>query len=40
MSQPDQGKMKDDAFIKGPDGYRIEIVEPARLKKLGTVQSR
>ena len=32
---PDQGKMKDVAFIKDPDGYWIEIVEPARLKALG-----
>ena len=31
----DQGKMKDVAFIKDPDGYWIEIVEPARLKGLG-----
>ena len=27
--------MKDVAFIKDPDGYWIEIVEPARLKGLG-----
>jgi lactoylglutathione lyase len=32
---PEQGKMKDVAFIKDPDGYWIEIVEPARLKALG-----
>jgi lactoylglutathione lyase len=36
VKRPDQGKMKDVAFIKDPDGYWIEIVEPARLKKLGT----
>jgi catechol 2,3-dioxygenase-like lactoylglutathione lyase family enzyme len=30
-----QGKMKDVAFIKDPDGYWIEIVEPMRLKSLG-----
>jgi len=28
--------VKDVAFIKDPDGYWIEIVEPARLKNLGT----
>lgn len=36
VKRPDQGKMKDVAFIKDPDGYWIEIVEPARLKALGT----
>lgn len=35
VKRPDQGKMKDVAFIKDPDGYWIEIVEPARLQKLG-----
>ena len=35
VKRPDQGKMKDVAFIKEPDGYWIEIVEPARLKGLG-----
>ena len=35
VKRPDQGKMKDVAFIKDPDGYWIEIVEPARLKNLG-----
>jgi len=35
VKRPDQGKMKDVAFIKDPDGYWIEIVEPARLKALG-----
>ena len=35
VKRPDQGKMKDVAFIKDPDGYWIEIVEPARLKELG-----
>lgn len=34
VKRPDQGKMKDIAFIKDPDGYWIEIVEPARLKQL------
>ena len=36
VKRPEQGKMKDVAFIKDPDGYWIEIVEPGRLKKLGT----
>ena len=35
VKRPEDGKMKDVAFIKDPDGYWIEIVEPARLKKLG-----
>lgn len=35
VKRPEQGKMKDVAFIKDPDGYWIEIVEPARLKNLG-----
>jgi lactoylglutathione lyase len=36
VKRPDQGKMKDVAFIKDADGYWIEIVEPKRLKALGT----
>lgn len=35
VKRPEQGKMKDVAFIKDPDGYWIEIVEPARLIQLG-----
>ena len=35
VKRPEQGKMKDVAFIKDPDGYWIEIVEPERLKNLG-----
>ena len=35
VKRPEQGKMKDVVFIKDPDGYWIEIVEPARLKTLG-----
>jgi len=27
--------MKDVAFVRDPDGYWIEIIEPARLKALG-----
>ena len=35
VKRPEQGKMRDVAFIKDPDGYWIEIVKPARLKNLG-----
>ena len=35
VKRPDQGKMKNVAFIKDPDGYWIEIVEPGRLQALG-----
>ncbi|QJQ93858.1 MULTISPECIES: lactoylglutathione lyase [Halomonadaceae] len=35
VKRPDQGKMKDVAFVKDIDGYWIEIVEPTRLAKLG-----
>ena len=35
VKRPEQGKMRDVAFIKDPDGYWIEIVEPGRLKHLG-----
>ncbi len=35
VKRPEQGKMRDVAFIKDPDGYWIEIVEPRRLKQLG-----
>ncbi|HWH72934.1 MAG TPA: lactoylglutathione lyase [Methylibium sp.] len=35
VKRPEQGKMRDVAFIKDPDGYWIEIVEAARLKNLG-----
>ncbi|MBC7443952.1 MAG: lactoylglutathione lyase [Polaromonas sp.] len=36
VKRADQGKMKDVAFIKDPDGYWIEILEPARLQALGS----
>lgn len=36
VKRPEQGKMKDVAFIKDPDGYWIEIVQPDLLGKLGT----
>jgi lactoylglutathione lyase len=35
VKRPEQGKMKDVAFIKDTDGYWIEIVEPARTGALG-----
>ena len=35
VKRPEQGKLRDVAFIKDPDGYWIEIVEPARLTQLG-----
>ena len=35
VKRPDQGKMPDVAFVKDPDGYWIEIIEPARLGNLG-----
>ena len=35
VKRPDQGRMRDVAFIKDPDGYWIEIVEPGRLTNLG-----
>jgi lactoylglutathione lyase len=37
VKRPDQGKMKDVAFVKDPDGYWIEIVQASRLKQLGGV---
>ena len=37
VKRADQGKMKDVAFIKDPDGYWIEILESARLQNLGRV---
>ncbi|WP_407826359.1 lactoylglutathione lyase [Spiribacter onubensis] len=35
VKRPEQGRLPDVAFIRDPDGYWIEIVEPARLKQLG-----
>jgi lactoylglutathione lyase len=35
VKRTDQGKMKDIAFIRDPDGYWIEILESARLKNFG-----
>lgn len=35
VKRPDQGKMKNVAFIKDPDGYWIEIVQADLLSNLG-----
>ncbi len=35
VKRPEQGKMRDVAFVKDPDGYWIEIIEAARLGRLG-----
>ncbi|HSV70196.1 MAG TPA: lactoylglutathione lyase [Methylibium sp.] len=35
VKRPEQGRLRDVAFIKDPDGYWIEIVEAARLQGLG-----
>jgi lactoylglutathione lyase len=35
VKRPDQGKLKDVAFLEDPDGYWIEIIEPGRLEALG-----
>lgn len=35
VKRPEQGKMKNVAFVKDPDGYWIEIVQPSLLHKLG-----
>jgi len=35
QKRPEDGKMKNIAFIKDPDGYWIEIVEAGRLKQMG-----
>lgn len=35
VKRPEQGKMRDVAFIKDPDGYWIEIVEAGRLGGFG-----
>ena len=36
VKRPEQGKMKDVAFVKDPDGYWIEILQPDLLAKLGS----
>lgn len=35
VKRPEQGRMRDVAFIRDPDGYWIEIVQPDRLAGLG-----
>ncbi|MFW5451923.1 lactoylglutathione lyase [Thioalkalivibrio sulfidiphilus] len=35
VKRPEDGALKDVAFVTDPDGYWIEILEPARLGKLG-----
>ena len=35
VKRPEQGKMKNVAFITDPDGYWIEIVQPGLLAQLG-----
>ncbi|MFD0668225.1 lactoylglutathione lyase [Ramlibacter sp. MAHUQ-53] len=35
VKRPEQGKLRDVAFIKDPDGYWIEIVQPELLAGLG-----
>lgn len=35
VKRPDQGKMKNVAFLTDPDGYWIEIVQPDLLAQLG-----
>ncbi len=40
VKRPDQGAMKNIAFIKDPDGYWIEIVQPDLLQQLGTTRKR
>ena len=39
VKRPEQGKMKHVAFIKDPDGYWIEIVQPSLLKDLGRISA-
>lgn len=34
VKRPDEGQLKDIAFIKDPDGYWIEIVEPSRVQSI------
>ncbi len=35
VKRPEQGKLRDVAFIQDPDGYWIEIVQPDLLARLG-----
>lgn len=38
VKKPDDGKMKGLAFIKDPDGYWIEILQPNMLEKQRRVE--
>lgn len=35
IKRPDQGKMKDVVFVKDPDGYWIEVVQPDLMSRMG-----
>ncbi len=35
VKRPEDGRMRDVAFVRDPDGYWIEIVEPARTRGFG-----
>ena len=35
IKRPDQGKMKDVVFVKDPDGYWIEVVQPDLMSGMG-----
>jgi lactoylglutathione lyase len=35
VKRPEEGALRDVAFVKDPDGYWIEIIEPARLGRMG-----
>jgi len=35
VKRPEDGRLNDIAFIRDPDGYWIEILEPGRMKGLG-----
>ena len=35
IKRPEQGKMRDVAFVKDPDGYWIEIIQPDLCRSLG-----
>jgi len=35
VKRPEQGKLQNVAFIKDPDGYWIEIIEPALMANTG-----
>jgi lactoylglutathione lyase len=37
VKRPADGKMKDIGFIRDPDGYWIEVIQPSLLGRIGTV---